>query len=71
MDIVVANAWAKSLLRALAQEWAMAHANVDYFPSYEIVQNSDRAAAWERDLRHVRGTGVQHIMDLFLQKYIV
>ena len=48
MDIVVANTWAKSLLRAVAQEWASAHPNVDYFPSYEIVQNSDRAAVWER-----------------------
>jgi hypothetical protein len=67
MDIVVANTWAKSLLRAVAQEWANAHPNVDYFPSYEIVQNSDRAAAWERDLRHVRGAGAQHIMELFLQ----
>jgi len=37
MDIVVANTWAKSLLRAVAQEWAAAHSNVDYFPSYEIV----------------------------------
>jgi hypothetical protein len=55
MDIVVANTWAKSLLRAVAQEWALAHNNLDYFPSYEIVQNSDRAAAWERNLRHVRG----------------
>ena len=70
MDIVVANAWAKSLLRALAHEWAMAHANVDYFPSYEIVQNSDRAAVWENDLRHVRGAGVQHIMRLFLRNYL-
>jgi hypothetical protein len=70
MDIVVANTWAKSLLRAVAQEWAAAHPNVDYFPSYEIVQNSDRAAAWERDLRHVKGAGAQHIMALFLQKYI-
>jgi hypothetical protein len=70
MDIVVANTWAKSLLRALAQEWAGAHPNVDYFPSYEIVQNSDRAAAWEPDLRHVRSAGVQHIMELFLQKYL-
>ncbi len=70
MDIVVANAWAKSLLRAVAQEWAMAHANVDYFPSYEIVQNSDRAAVWEKDLRHVTGPAVQHIMQLFLRKYI-
>jgi hypothetical protein len=31
MDIVVANTWAKSLLRAVAQEWAQAHNNVDYF----------------------------------------
>jgi len=70
MDIVVANAWAKSLLRAVAQEWAAAHPNVDYFPSFEIVQNSDRAAAWETDLRHVTGVCVQHIMQLFLQKYM-
>src|SRR6266540_46843 len=69
MDIVVANTWAKSLLRAVAHEWAAAHPNVDYFPSYEIVQNSDRAATWERDLRHVRGAGVHHIMDLFLRTY--
>jgi hypothetical protein len=70
MDIVIANTWAKSLLRAVAQEWADAHPNVDYFPSYEIVQNSDRGAAWERDLRHVKGAGAQHIMQLFLQKYL-
>src|SRR6266699_2513071 len=70
MDIVVANTWAKSLLRALAQEWAAAHDNVDYFPSYEIVQNSDRATVWEHDQRHVKGAGVQHIMELFLQKYL-
>ena len=70
MDIVVANTWAKSLLRAVAQEWASAHPNVDYFPSYEIVQNSDRAAVWENDLRHVKGAGAQHIMELFLRKYI-
>jgi hypothetical protein len=70
MDIVVANTWAKSLLRALAQEWATAHANVDYFPSYEIVQNSNRAVVWEQDLRHVTGAGVQHVMELFLQKYL-
>ncbi len=65
-----ANTWAKSLLRAVAHEWAAAHPNVDYFPSYEIVQNSDRAATWERDLRHVRGAGVHHIMDLFLRNYL-
>ena len=70
MDIVVANTWAKSLLRAVAQEWADAHANVDYFPSYEMVQSSDRAAVWEPDLRHVKGAGAQHIMELFAQNYL-
>jgi hypothetical protein len=70
MNIVVANTWAKSLLRAVAQEWAAAHTNVDYFPSYEIVLNSDRAAVWELDLRHVKGAGAQHIMDLFLRSYL-
>jgi len=70
MDIVVANTWAKSLLRAVAQEWAMAHPNIDYFPSYEIVQNSDRAPVWEKDLRHVTGPSVQHIMKLFVRNYI-
>jgi len=70
MDIVVANSWAKSLLRAVSQEWASAHPNVDYFPSYEIVQNSDRGEMWEDDLRHVKGPGVQHIMDVFLRNYI-
>jgi GSCFA family len=44
--------------------------NVDYFPSYEIVQNSERAATWERDLRHVTSAGVQHIIDLFERNYL-
>jgi GSCFA family len=70
MDIVTANTWGKSLLRAAAQEWAAAHSNVDYFPSYEIVQNSDRAAAWETDLRHVKGAAAQHLMDLFVGNYL-
>jgi hypothetical protein len=70
MDVVVANTYGKSLLRAVAQQWAAAHGNVDYFPSYEIVQNSDDSAVWEADLRHVTGAAVQHIMELFLQKYL-
>ena len=33
MDIVVANTWAKSMLRAVAHEWAATHSNVDYYPT--------------------------------------
>jgi hypothetical protein len=65
--IDVANTYAKSLLRAVAQEWAAVNSNVDYFPSYEIVQSSDRAAVWETDLRHVKGAAAQHIMELLLE----
>ena len=69
-DVVVANTYSKSLLRAIAQEWAAAHKNVHYFPSYEIVQNSDPEVTWEKDLRHVKGAVIQHVMGLFLRNYL-
>jgi GSCFA family protein len=69
-DIVVANTYSKLLLRTVAQEWAEAHRNVHYFPSYEIVQNSDRVVTWEEDLRHVKGEVTNHIMELFLRHYL-
>ncbi len=69
-DVVIANCYSKSLLRAVAQEWAAAHANVHYFPSYEIVLYSNRAITWMEDLRHVQGKVVNHIMELFLASYI-
>ncbi|HCX28186.1 MAG TPA: hypothetical protein DHU55_00180, partial [Blastocatellia bacterium] len=69
-DVVIANTYSKSLLRAAAQEWAAAHKNVHYFPSYEIVMNSDRATAWEEDLRHAQGKVVDHIMRIFLDSYL-
>ena len=68
-DVVIANTYSKSLLRAVAHEWAAAHKNVHYFPSYEIVQNSDRSLTWEEDMRHVKGKVVQHIMSLFVRNY--
>ncbi len=70
-DIVVANTFSKSLLRTAAQEWAAAHPNVNYFPSYEMVLNSARDAAWLEDMRHVQGRLVNHIMDTFLKYYLV
>jgi GSCFA family protein len=70
MDVVLATTYAKSLLRAVAQQWAIAHENVDYFPSYEIVQNSDRDAIWEPDRIHVTVAGLHHIIGLFLQSYL-
>src|SRR5947207_3155068 len=64
-DVVVANMFSKSVLRAAAAEWAGKHENLHYFPSYEIVMNSRREDAWERDGRHVRFELVHHVMSLF------
>ena len=69
-DIVLANTYSKSLLRTAAQEWAAAHENVHYFPSYEMVLNSARDSAWVEDLRHVQGRLVNNIMDTFVGNYV-
>ena len=69
-DVVLANTYSKSLLRAVAQHWSAIHDNVHYFPSYEIVMNSDRAKTWEDDLRHVKPAAVKHIMDVFVRCYL-
>jgi len=68
-DIVVANTYSKSVLRTAASQWAEAHDNVYYFPSYEIVMNSARERAWLADGRHVRAEMVGHIMHTFADTY--
>lgn len=69
-DVVVANTYSKSTLRAVAQDWAASHDNVQYFPSYEVVMNSDRKVSWEDDLRHVSGGVTKHIMDVFMNSFV-
>ena len=69
-DIVLANTLSKSTLRAAAAWWACAHENVHYFPSYEIVMNSQRDSAWYADGIHVRPELVRHIMETFLRTHI-
>ena len=69
-DVVTANTYSKSTLRAVADEWAARHPNIDYFPSYEIVMNSDRGLAWADDGRHVQGDVVRHIMATFSGAYL-
>lgn len=68
-DVVVANAYSKSVLRAAAEAWSAKHENVHYFPSYEIVTMSDRDVAWEQDARHVQGALTSRIMKLFTDHY--
>jgi hypothetical protein len=69
-DVVTANAYSKSVLRAAAEEWSAEFPNVHYFPSYEIVMNSRRDLAWVEDARHIPGPMVKHITDFFLTTYL-
>ena len=69
-DVVLANTVSKAVLRAAVGAWTPRHENVHYFPSYEIVMNSDKAAVWEKDGRHVRPLFVRRIMDLFVRTHL-
>ena len=64
-DISVANANSKATLLCAVHRLLHAFPRVFYFPSYEIVSYSNRAAVWEQDGRHVRAEFVEQIMDFF------
>ena len=68
-DVVLANSFSKSMLRTAAESFAALHENVHYFPSYEIVMNSDPQIAWKADRRHVESIMVNHITKIFTAHY--
>ena len=71
MDVLVANAYSKSVQRAALDEFTLGLEGVDYFPSYEFVTLSNPTVAWSRnDYRHVSGEIVQRIMSEVLTKYV-
>ncbi|MBF0128315.1 MAG: GSCFA domain-containing protein [Magnetococcales bacterium] len=70
-DILVANLEGKSLLRAVAGEFARSHEDVAYFPSYEIVTMLGEAAFEARDLRHVNAQTIHEIMTIFFKAHFV
>lgn len=69
-DIVLANSYSKSVLRAAAEEFARENDRVDYFPSYEMAMFSDPAVVWEADRRHVRRDFVNEIIVAFRDAYM-
>jgi GSCFA family len=70
VDVFTANLRSKSVLTAAAAEFASAHDDVDYFPSYEIVTGSSRRAAYGEDCRHVRDSVVRQIIGKFIGLYL-
>lgn len=65
--ILTATTYSKSVLRAAAGFIADHHADVDYFPSYELITSPlFKGRFYEENLRSVTGTGVQFVMQHFL-----
>lgn len=68
--VLAATTRSKAVLRAAADEFAAAHDDVDYFPSYEIVTNpAARGAFFQPNLREVTPQGVATVMSSFLAAY--
>ena len=70
-DVLVANSYSKSVLRAAAGELATRHREVDYFPSYEAAMLTARPTAFMEDNRHVAPELVKAIIDRVVASYIV
>lgn len=70
-DVIIANSYSKSTLRAVAGDVVNKFENADYFPSYEIVTNNTNTIdVWQEDLIHVKGSFVNRIVDYLTGHYI-
>lgn len=68
--VFIATTRAKATLRAAAEDFADGHPDVDYFPSFEIVNSpAARSPAFEPNLRQVRAETVAKVMAVFMQAY--
>lgn len=68
--VLVASSYSKAALRAAAGELAASHADVDYFPSFELISSPVfKGAFFEANQRSVTPTGVQFVMDTFFRAH--
>jgi hypothetical protein len=68
--VLTATFSSKSKLRAAAEVISNSEKNVDYFPSFEIIQGLAQSGRYfEHNLREVRANGVDHVMRIFFDKY--
>jgi hypothetical protein len=66
--VLLATSYSKSLLRAVAGDICMRYANVDYFPSYEIITApAFRGMFFAPNMRSVTQAGVDFVMQNFFQ----
>uniref|UniRef100_B0T687 GSCFA domain protein n=1 Tax=Caulobacter sp. (strain K31) TaxID=366602 RepID=B0T687_CAUSK len=68
-DIIVANSYAKSTLRAACGDLVKRNDNIGYFPSFESVMLSKGDGVWEDDGIHVTQAFVSSIVAHLTQAY--
>lgn len=67
-NVLVSTTYSKSVLRVAAGMLSDERANVEYFPSYEIITGSfNRGRYFDDGLRDVTEEGVEHVMRLFME----
>ena len=69
-DVVMSSTLSKSQLRVVAVDARSSFDHVDYFPSYEMVMNSARAATWEEDEIHVKMSLVAQVTRSFVENWL-
>lgn len=69
-DVIVANTYSKSVLRAVAGKIAEDAPGVDYFPSYENVMLTRRPELWADDLAHIEPPFIERIMRRVQDAYV-
>lgn len=68
--VLPATVYSKSVLRAVAGHLAQSHADIDYFPSYEIIAGPPaRGFFYESNLRSVAPSGVDVVMRSFFAQH--
>lgn len=67
MHVEVATAYSKATLRAVCGMLVARHADIDYFPSYELITSQNaRGVYFEPNMRNVSSQGVAAAMHLFM-----
>jgi hypothetical protein len=69
-DVVVANCEGKSTLRAVLGEFSRMYNDVIYFPAYEMVTTLGEIAYIPGDLRHVKKSVVDMIVQTFANAHV-
>jgi hypothetical protein len=69
-DAIIANTYAKSVLRAVCGALQQEFDNVDYFPSYESVMLTKSADVWQDDLIHIRPEFVLKVVHRMVSTFV-